>query len=74
MKTIIVLAVLLLTGCKPSGEDPLSNRVPVGFAAQLSTTTYDGHKLIIAKMGSNGIGLMHHPDCPCLHQKDLKGK
>jgi len=68
MKIFAILAMLLLIGCGRAVPDPNENKMPVGNFSQLSTVTYENHKLILAK-STNGIAVMHHPDCPCLHQK-----
>ena len=63
---LLALGLLASLGCNKSPEQ---DKMELGIMGELSTVMYENHKFLVAKLGVNGISVIHHPDCPCLKKE-----
>ena len=57
---LLTMLFILMTGCPSSSKE----KPREDGANDFQTYKYDGHLWVVVKIGY-GVGLEHHPDCPC---------
>lgn len=67
-RLISLIALALILGC--NCEANYSGKVYK--TDKVYTIEHDGHKFVLVTSSHTasaaGIGILHHPDCPCLHK------
>lgn len=70
MRPLILFAMILLSGCKPTIEPAnIGSRTDIGFIGDVYTVQHDGHEFVVVR-GTECVGILHHPGCRCLKQPE----
>lgn len=65
MKKLLPLLAILLVSCSQQKDEGAKSISHVSGDASLYTAQHDGHTFVVVYSGT-GLGVIHHPDCPCL--------
>jgi hypothetical protein len=63
----LVIIAALGAGCTYSYQEAESktNSKTNSRGGTFRTIEHDGHKFVVCRVVDGGVGLEHHPDCPC---------
>lgn len=68
MKRLILIAPLLLMGCRPEQRNDSVVVTDFSWQNSLRTIKHDGHSFVVVMDREVPQGLIHHPSCECLKE------